>query len=90
MLSLSLNAAWKGRTSRSCIPMKPTCPFSCKPTGVLILALETGKLPDHMGKMARYISGKCGGLGEVAVVLCEGLTRVPAIKEEEIKKTQIQ
>lgn len=46
---------------------------SCGKTAILILAPETGRLPDGMGKLARFISGKCGGLGEVVAALCEGL-----------------
>ncbi|MBN2283504.1 MAG: glycogen/starch synthase [Deltaproteobacteria bacterium] len=42
-------------------------------TAVLIIAPETGRLPDRMGALARYISGKSGGLGEVVSALCEGL-----------------
>lgn len=42
-------------------------------TAVLLLAPETGRLPDDMGPLARYISGKSGGLGEVVSALCEGL-----------------
>ncbi|MBN2254336.1 MAG: glycogen/starch synthase [Deltaproteobacteria bacterium] len=42
-------------------------------TVVLMLAPETGKLPDEMGPLAQYISGKSGGLGEVVSALCEGL-----------------
>jgi glycogen synthase len=42
-------------------------------TAVLIVAPETGRLPDGMGNLARYISCKCGGLGEVVSALCEGL-----------------
>ena len=42
-------------------------------TTVLLIAPETGKLPDEMGPLARYISGKSGGLGEVVSALCEGL-----------------
>jgi len=42
-------------------------------TAVLIVAPETGRLPDEMGTLARYISCKCGGLGEVVSALCEGL-----------------
>ena len=42
-------------------------------TAVLLVAPETGKLPDGMGNLARYISGKSGGLGEVVSALCEGL-----------------
>jgi hypothetical protein len=34
-------------------------------TAVLIVAPETGKLPDGKENLARYISGKAGGLGEV-------------------------
>ena len=43
-------------------------------TAVLIVTPETGKLPDEMGELARYISGKSGGQGEVVSALCEGLT----------------
>lgn len=42
-------------------------------TAVLLVAPETGRLPDKMGNLARYISGKSGGLGEVVSALCEGL-----------------
>ena len=42
-------------------------------TVVLLLAPETGRLPDDMGPLAQYISGKSGGLGEVVSALCEGL-----------------
>ena len=42
-------------------------------TAVLIVAPETGRLPKEMGHLARYISGKAGGLGEVVSALCEGL-----------------
>jgi len=42
-------------------------------TAVLILTPETGKLPDEMGDLARYISGKSGGQGEVVSAICEGL-----------------
>ena len=44
-----------------------------KKTAVLLVALETGRLPKSMGNLARYISGKSGGLGEVVSALCEGL-----------------
>ncbi len=40
---------------------------------VLLITPETGRLPDDMGALARYISGKSGGLGEVVSALCEGL-----------------
>lgn len=43
-------------------------------TAVLMISPETGKLPDEMGPLARYISGKSGGQGEVVSALCEGLT----------------
>ncbi|MDD5167942.1 MAG: glycogen/starch synthase [Syntrophales bacterium] len=43
-------------------------------TAVLIVTPETGKLPEEMGALARYISGKSGGLGEVVSAICEGLT----------------
>ncbi|HLA28655.1 MAG TPA: glycogen/starch synthase [Syntrophales bacterium] len=42
-------------------------------TGVLIISPETGRLPKNMGPLARYISGKSGGMGEVIAALCEGL-----------------
>ncbi len=41
---------------------------------ILLIAPETGRLPDDMGPLAQYISGKSGGLGEVISALCEGLT----------------
>lgn len=44
-------------------------------TAVLLIAPETGRLPDGMGPLARFISGKSGGLGEVISALCEGLTQ---------------
>lgn len=43
-------------------------------TAVLIIAPETGRLPEDMGLLAKFISGKSGGLGEVITALCEGLT----------------
>ena len=43
-------------------------------TAVLLVAPETGRLPEDMGTLARFISGKSGGLGEVVAALCEGLT----------------
>jgi len=42
-------------------------------TAVLLAAPETGRLPQDMGTLARFISGKSGGLGEVIAALCEGL-----------------
>ena len=42
-------------------------------TAVLIISPETGKLPDEMGALAQYISGKSGGQGEVVSALCNGL-----------------
>ena len=44
-------------------------------TAVLLIAPETGRLPEEMDPLARYISCKSGGLGEVVSCLCEGLTR---------------
>lgn len=44
-------------------------------TAVLVITPETGRLPNTMGPLARYISGKCGGLGEVIATLCEGLNQ---------------
>jgi glycogen synthase len=44
-------------------------------TAVLIISPETGRLPENMGPLARYISGKSGGLGEVIAALCEGLEK---------------
>jgi glycogen synthase len=43
-------------------------------TAVLIITPETGRLPEDMGALARYISGKSGGQGEVVSALCEGLS----------------
>jgi len=43
-------------------------------TAILLISPETGRLPDGMGNLARYISGKSGGMGEVVTTLCEGLT----------------
>lgn len=40
---------------------------------VLLVSPESGRLPDKMGKLAAYIYGKCGGLGDVISALCEGL-----------------
>lgn len=40
----------------------------------MLIAPETGRLLEDMGTLARYISGKSGGLGEVVAALCEGLT----------------
>jgi glycogen synthase len=42
-------------------------------TGVLLIAPETAQLPDTMGPLARYISSKSGGLGDVVAALCRGL-----------------
>lgn len=44
-------------------------------TAVLLIAPETGRLPESMGPLSRYISGKSGGLGEVVAALCDGLTQ---------------
>jgi glycogen synthase len=44
-------------------------------TAVLMISPETGRLPNNMGPLARYISGKSGGMGEVIAALCEGLTK---------------
>ncbi len=43
-------------------------------TVILQIAPETGRLPEDMGPLARYIYGKSGGMGEVVSALCEGLT----------------
>ena len=41
---------------------------------VILISPETGKLPTlGMGQMARFISAKSGGLGEVISALCKGL-----------------
>jgi glycogen synthase len=45
-----------------------------KRTAVLMITPETGRLPEDMGALAKYISGKSGGQGEVISALCEGLT----------------
>ena len=42
-------------------------------TAVLLISPETGRLPEKMAPLARYISGKSGGLGEVISALCDGL-----------------
>ena len=42
-------------------------------TAVLLLSPETGRLPENMGELGRYVSGKSGGLGDVVAALCEGL-----------------
>ncbi len=42
-------------------------------TALLVITPETGRLPEEMGTLATYISGKSGGLGEVVSALCEGL-----------------
>ncbi|MBN1546024.1 MAG: glycogen/starch synthase [Syntrophaceae bacterium] len=42
-------------------------------TAVLLLTPEIGRLPEDMGTLARFISGKSGGMGEVVAALCEGL-----------------
>jgi hypothetical protein len=44
-------------------------------TAVLLITPETGRLPEEMGPLARYISGKSGGLGEVVATLCKGLAQ---------------
>ena len=43
-------------------------------TAVLMISPETGRLPEGMGELAKYIYGKSGGQGEVVSALCEGLT----------------
>lgn len=43
-------------------------------TPILQIAPETDRLPENMGDLGRYVSGKSGGLGEVVAALCEGLT----------------
>jgi len=40
-----------------------------------MISPETGRLPNSMGPLARYISGKSGGMGEVIAALCEGLSK---------------
>jgi len=42
-------------------------------TPILLITPETGRLPNDMGMLAKYISGKSGGQGEVVSALCEGL-----------------
>jgi glycogen synthase len=42
-------------------------------TAILMVSPETGRLPEDMGALARFISGKSGGQGEVVSALCEGL-----------------
>jgi glycogen synthase len=44
-------------------------------TPVVIISPETARLPEEgMGGLARYVSGKSGGLGEVVSALCKGLS----------------
>lgn len=43
-------------------------------TPVLLIAPEVDHVPDEMGELGQYISGKSGGLGEVVTALCDGLT----------------
>jgi glycogen synthase len=44
-------------------------------TPIVIITPETAKLPrEGMGRFARFISGKAGGLGEVISALCKGLS----------------
>ncbi len=43
-------------------------------TAVLLITPETGRLPEKMGGLAKFISGKSGGLGEVISALAGGLT----------------
>jgi glycogen synthase/predicted glycosyl hydrolase (DUF1957 family) len=44
-------------------------------TPIVIVTPETAKLPtEGMGELARFISGKSGGLGEVISALCKGLS----------------
>ncbi|MGO9139522.1 MAG: glycogen/starch synthase [Syntrophales bacterium] len=43
-------------------------------TALLMITPETARLPQDMGALARYITGKSGGQGEVISALCEGLT----------------
>ncbi|OPY12753.1 glycogen/starch synthase [Syntrophus buswellii] len=42
-------------------------------TPIMLITPETGRLPHDMGTLAKYISGKSGGQGEVVAALCEGL-----------------
>jgi glycogen synthase len=42
-------------------------------TAILLISPETGRLPEDMGALAKFISGKSGGQGEVVAALCEGL-----------------
>ena len=39
-----------------------------------MIAPETSRLPNGIGPLARFISGKSGGMGEAILALCEGLT----------------
>ncbi len=43
-------------------------------TALLMITPETARLPQDMGALAKYITGKSGGQGEVISALCEGLT----------------
>jgi len=42
---------------------------------IIIITPETAKLPEQMGALTRYISGKSGGLGEVVAAICKGLVK---------------
>lgn len=42
-------------------------------TAVLVVSPETASLSEEMGSLARYITGKTSGLGEVVAALCEGI-----------------
>lgn len=45
-------------------------------TAILTITSETGPLPSALGPLARYISGKSGGLGEIISSLSEGLVEM--------------
>ena len=44
-----------------------------KRTAIVLVTPEVAKLPEEMGQLARYVSAKAGGLGDVVSALCEGL-----------------
>ncbi|MBI9017523.1 MAG: glycogen/starch synthase [Phycisphaerae bacterium] len=46
-----------------------------KKTPIILISPETAKLPNHgMGNLAKYVSGKSGGMGDVVSAICQGLT----------------
>jgi hypothetical protein len=54
--------------------LKKSVTIKKEKTAVLLITPETGRLPEKMGGLSKFISGKSGGLGEVIAALCGGLT----------------